>query len=606
MSVRRTTVAPLRPTILYALAVFAIGLVYRLLFIAQGWSATDEGWLQADGARVAAGQVVYRDFDYLFPPVTAVKEGLLILLLGDHWTVLASRQFFSVEVSVSSVLAFLILRRFVRDRAAFIATLPTMFFTVIVAAFTSYTLDAEFMALLSVTLAVYGGGHGRAPRSLAVLSGVAAVLAAMSKAPFLAFLFAIPFAALAGRWLRRGSGRPVHPAVRALQSGLPWYAGGVAAALAAIFAYFAAEGVLARFVFDAFILTTQSNPTTLKFKLIQDLPDYMLRDDTRVLPVLAIILVLLAVRGSRLLEVTRTLLLVAILGYVLERTLRHPPPPARPFLTIVAYGVLVVVGLVVLAVTVAVDSGWLRNRPAAEALRARLPPPEIVFLALFVQWEAQYHYGGFVFWYEGAFLSIPVVLLSLHALSRAPLVRLRPIRLEIGPPAAAAVLIGAWLATGGAGIFLERPYQDAPRRQLTAEFTTPALHGITTFPATEQRMDGLVAEVDRRTRPGDAIYVLPDFSILYRATGRRNPTRISWPDETFLTPAVVDQMVSDLERDPPQVVFIQSQREGTYLRDQPPIDWVSTKWAPIYDYLVAHYTQVGSVQDIRVMIPTTR
>ena len=30
----------------------------------------------------------------------------------------------------------------------------------------------------------------------------------------------------------------------------------------------------------------------------------------------------------------------------------------------------------------------------------------------------------------------------------------------------------------------------------------------------------------------------------------------------------------------------------------------STKWAPIYDYLVAHYKQVSAVQDIKVMVPS--
>jgi hypothetical protein len=589
------------------LAVFLIGLVYRLSFIYQGWAATDEGWLQAQGARIASGQVPYRDFDYVFTPLTSYKEAALALVLGNNWTVLASRWLFSVEVSLASMLAFLILRRFVSDRAAFIATLPTIFFTVIVLAFTSYTIDGEFMTLVALTLAVYGGEGSRFPRAMAAGAGVAAVLAFMSKQPFLAFLFVIPFAAVAGTWLRRGGDRPVHPAVRALQTGLPWYLAGVGAAIAAVVAYFAAAGALGQFVFEGLLLTTQAHPVSTRFKLIQDLPEYITRYDALVPALLVLIVVLLAVRIARAYEVARSVLLAAILAFALAITLRHPPPPSRPFFVIVAYGVLVIVGLIALATTVVLDGPWLRNNPTAEALRARLFPPELVFLALFLQWLAQFHYDGLVFWYEGAYLSVPVVLLFLHAMSKVslPLLRSRALQLHIGPPAIASLLLGAFIAIGGFGVVQERVYEDAQRSQLTADFTTPALHGIKAYPTTQQRFDGLVAEVERRTRPGDPIFILPDFGILYEATGRRNPTRLDWPNESFLTQAFIDGEVSDLQRDPPKVVFLQTQREGAYQRDQPPIDWANTKWAPIYDYLVAHYTQVGSVQDIKVMIPSS-
>ena len=155
----------------------------------------------------------------------------------------------------------------------------------------------------------------------------------------------------------------------------------------------------------------------------------------------------------------------------------------------------------------------------------------------------------------------------------------------------------------GFGVVQERVYEDAQRSQLTADFSTPALRGIKAYPVTQQRVDALVAEIDSRTKAGDPIFFLPDFGLLYEATGRRNPTRLDWYNESFLTPAISDRVLSDLQRDPPKVVFLQTQREGAFERDQPAIDWPNTKWAPIYDYLVAHYKQVGSVQDIKVMVP---
>ncbi|HEY3195383.1 MAG TPA: hypothetical protein VGK42_09130 [Candidatus Dormibacteraeota bacterium] len=596
----------LRPAAAYALAIFLIGLVYRVSFVYQGWAATDEGWLQAMGARIAAGEVPYRDFDYPFPPLTSYKEAALHLLLDGNWTVFASRLLFSIEVSLASVLAFLILRRFVSERAAFFATLPTVFFTVIVLAFTSYTIDGQFMTLGSIALMVYAGESVRFRRAMAVGAGVAAVLALMAKQPFLAFIPAVPFAAIAGTWLRRKSDRPVHPAVRALQAGWPWYLAGCAAAIAAILAYFAAAGALGNFGYEAFLLGAQGHPVSTRFLLIQDLPEYITRYDAVVPALVVLIVVLLSLRIARAYELARSVLFAGILVFVLVLTLRHPPPPSRPFFVIVAYGVLVLIGLVALTTTIALEGPWLRGNPTAEALRSRLFPPELVFLALFVQWLAQFHYDGLVFWYEGAFLSVPVVLLFVHAMSRValPLHRSRALQLSFGTPATASVLLGLWLAAGGLGVVQERVYEDAQRYQLTADFATPALHGIKAYPLTQQRADGLVAEVDKRTKRGDPIFFLPDFGLLYEATGRRNPTRLDWYNEGFLTPSITDQVISDLSRDPPKVVFLQTQREGAYERDQPPIDWENTRWAPIYNYLVAHYRQVGSVQDIKVMVPS--
>ena len=600
------SVGLLRAAGIYGLAIFLGGLVYKVSFVYQGWAATDEGWLQAMGARIAAGEVPYRDFDYPFPPLTSYKEAALHLLLDGSWTVFASRLLFSIEVSLASVLVFLILRRFVSERAAFFATVPTVFFTVIVLAFTSYTIDGQFMALVSIALMVYAGEGVRFRRAMAIGAGLAAVVSVMAKQPFLAFIPAIPFAAIAGTWLRRGSDRPVHPAVRALQAGWPWYGAGCAAGIAAILAYFAAAGTLSNFGYEAFLLGAQGHPVSTRFLLIQDLPEYITRYDALVPALVVLIVVLLSLRIARAYELARSLLLAGILAFVLALTLRHPPPPSRPFLVIVAYGVVVVVGLVALATTNVLEGPWLRGNRTAEALRSRLFPPELVFLALFLQWLAQFHYDGLVFWYEGAFLSVPVVLLFVHAMSRValPLHRSRALQLSIGTPAAASVLLGLWLAAGGLGVVQERVYEDAQRYQLTADFATPALHGIKAYPLTQQRVDGLVAEIDKRTKGGDPIFFLPDFGLLYEATGRRNPTRLDWYNEGFLTPSITDQVISDLRRDPPKVVFLQTQREGSYERDQPPIDWENTRWAPIYKYLVAHYRQVGSVQDIKVMVPS--
>lgn len=591
------------PAILYGLLILAIGLVYRLSFIYQGWSATDEGWLQAAGGRIASGQVPYRDFEFLLPPVTIYKEAALAAITGSSWTVLASRWLFSVEVTVASLLVFLILRSVVGERTAFFASLPTVFFTVMILAFTNYTYDAEFLALVSVTLAVYAGEARRRLWVMALTAGGVAALAAMAKSPFLAFLPAIPFAALAGAWLRRD--RANTPAmVRSLQRVWPLYLVGAAIVIAAFFAYFAAIGTLPAFVDQAFLLTARANPVSLRFALIQDLPDYAVRFGRLGLGLVAIILLLLPFAINRLWELARTVLLFGALLYVLVYTQLHPPIPSRPYFINVAYFVVSAVGVIALLVSLAVETPWLARNQTAAGLRSRLPPPELVFLALFLQWLAQFHYDGLVFWFVGSFLSVPVVLIFVRELGRVRVPAFPGARrLSFGAPATAWVLLGTWLSIGGAGVFLERVYQDADRPQLTASFSAPKLSGITTYPETAQRVDGLVAEVDRRTSPGDPVFFFPDFGIMYAVTGRINPTPIDWYNEAFLTPAVTDQVLAALQRDPPKVVFLQYQREGAYQRNQPPIDYAHSKWAPIFLYLISHYRVDGAVQDIAVLVP---
>jgi len=598
--------APRRSAILYALLIFLIGMVYRLTFVYQGWAATDEGWLQAMGWRIASGQVAYRDFNYVLPPVTIYKEGALAALLGSSWTVLTSRWLFSVEVSLASVLAYLILRRFMSDRSAFLATLPTVFFSVMIAAFTSYTYDAEFMALLAVTLAVFGGTGDRRSVAMALGAGAAAALAALSKESFLAFIPAIPLAALAGAWLRRGDERPLHPAVQALQRGWPLYLAGFVLTTAGVFAYFALTAGLGNFLYQAFVLESQAHPVSRRFILLQDMPEYITRFGAEIPLLVGLMMLALAVTVGRLYDLARTLVLAGILAFVLLVTLWRPPIPSRPFFVIVAYGALVAIGLIALGTTAAFETPWLRNHPAAAELRSRMLPPEVVFLGLILQWLAQFAYDGVLFWYEGAFLSVPIVLIFLNALNRVRSSRLRilgPARITV--PALAPALIGLWFCAGGLGIVQARVYQDAPRSQLTAYFATPELRGISSYPVTEQRVDALVAEVGGRTHQGDPVFFFPDFGILYDATGRTNPTRIDWYNEAFLTPDVTAHVLADLERRPPKVVFLQTQREGAYERDQVPIDYANSKWAPIYDYLLAHYKQVGSVQDIKVLMPVS-
>jgi hypothetical protein len=116
-------------SIVYITVIVVVGLAYRATFITQGFNATDEGWLQSVGRRITLGQVPYRDFRFAFPPVSIYKEAALQAIFGDAYTLLFARWVFVAEATLGSVIAYLILTRFVRPRIAFLATLPTVFFS---------------------------------------------------------------------------------------------------------------------------------------------------------------------------------------------------------------------------------------------------------------------------------------------------------------------------------------------------------------------------------------------------------------------------------------------------------------------------------------------
>jgi hypothetical protein len=110
--------------------------------------------------------------------------------------------------------------------------------------------------------------------------------------------------------------------------------------------------------------------------------------------------------------------------------------------------------------------------------------------------------------------------------------------------------------------------------------------------------------VASRTAPGDPILVLPDFPALYYLTGRRNPTRIGWLEPPQVSPQQADEVVRDLQRDPPKVVVVQTYDEGDFLRAGPPLDYASIpNLRPIYTYVIDHYSLVDKVGDIQIYVP---
>ena len=570
---------------LYGAALVLAGLVYRATFLRDGFSATDEGWLQSLGYRVTTGQVPYRDFYYHFTPVSVYKEAALIALLGDGYTVMVSRWAFAIEASLGSLLAFLLVRRFASDLIAFLVTLPTIFFSVQLYYFSNYTYDGEILLLGALVLLVESNGRRRL---LAILAGALAALAFGAKPTFVAFVPVV----LAAAWL----GRLVTPSDHVLAAPLagvrrlwPHFIAGFVVVLLLGAAYYALMGAERQFLYQAFALAQDARHTSRRYALWQDLPDFAFSSAVAT-PVAGAVGLLATAAGIR----WAPLAWAAVAGAVgVLAWVSHQPDDPLLFL-FRALVLLLAVNIAAAAVSAAVHGPWARSRGWARRWRELLPPPELPLFALTLQYLTQFTFSGMRFSYIGAFLSIPVALLSVVQMGRATAPRAASWRLQ---PALAGAALGAWLAVGSLLLTHDTVYRDGPRAELLGGFSTPKLAGVRTLPANAAQVDGLTSAVYVYSRPADQVLILPDYPALYYLTDREPATRQTWYFEWILTPAIVDEALADIQRRPPRVVFVQ-----TADIEADPGARMQRVW-PLYEYVTSTYRRVATVGGIDVYVP---
>jgi hypothetical protein len=538
------------------------GLAYRATFIQQGFSPTDEGWLLSAGRRIAAGQVLYRDFDMALPPLSSYKVAALIALFGDGYTVLAARWAFTVEATLGSVLAYVIIRRFAGPGTSFLVTLPTVFFSVLLYVFDNYTYDGEILLLGAVALLVHARPGARAPIALA---GALAGLAILAKPTFLLF---IPVVLL----LRPAPWRLLWP----------WLLAGCALGLAPAFVYFGLVGAEQRFLYDSVVLPARAHPVTLDYVIWQDMPQLF-----NVLHSAVFLGMLVLVWRATAQRTTAVRVVGLCLAVALPVVLVVSVLSVSPFAMIqLALGMLLVLGVAA----------------AVAARRRQYVPAGLAVLAVALQYMAQVGFSGVSYSYLGAYLTVPVAGLFLVRLAPgANVARVREQALTFAP----AVLLGAFLIGVSLNVVDRMPYRDSSRGELTATFATPKLAGVRSTPALVERVDWAVAAIDARTAPGDPIFVMPDYPILYYLTGRTNPTRQDWYFPWTLTESDSRQAVRDLQRNPPRLAIVQIYDAGELDPNRlAPIDYEANPiWKPIYDYLMANYVLVDQRAGLRLYVP---
>ncbi len=582
----------------YAALIVLAGVAYRATFITQGFNATDEGWLQSVGGRIVLGQIPYRDFRFSLPPVSIYKEALFQAIFGDSYTILVERWIFVSEATLGSLLAFAIISRFISPRLAFFATLPTIFFSVLSYYFANYTYDGEVLAIIATATLVWAGPNGKWRSGAA---GVAAGLSVLAKPNYMAFALLVPAIAMVGGCLLKRD-LPKHAALGGLYSTWPYFLAGATLTFALVYLAFAAFGAAGAYIDQAFVSASKLSPT-LGYAIWQDLPTAFIARELKLFGIVFGLLMVAAVSPfSRVSWIAVMGVPLGLLVYSLRYM--HDGIGFLPM----AMGMLLVVNATALLLSLAVRMPWLNGTRKARDLTERLMPPELALLALALQYMSQFTFTGIAFSYLGTYLSVPVAMWLLFALADPGRPASTPAKLfSLG--ALAPVLLGAWLAYYSIDYVKNYVYRDAPRNQLSASFKTPKLAGITSNVANVARVDGLVDEIDRYTRPGDPILAMPDFACLYYLTDRANPTGQDWylqAASTFVSDQEVAADLSAIRERPPKLVVLQTVNEFEWSADQRPLypeNYLASKLAPIYEYIQQNYRVAATVGDIEVLIP---
>ena len=576
------TLSPRRQTALFALLLFVSGLAYRATFLNQGLNGTDEAFLPALALRVVRGQLIYRDFYYASPPLTVFKEAAVAAVLGNAYGFLASRWVFAAEVSLGSVIAFLIIRRYVSPRLAFLVTLPTVFFTTILYAYSNFNFDAQLLFLVAVVMLVWEGERERVP--IVLLAGVFCGLAFLAKPTYLAMVVGVCILGLLRPWMA-GPRR------------WPFFAAGFAATVGIVFGVIAVAALWPLFRHQAFGLLLQARPRSISFLIYQDWPHWLFVPGRAIFAPLALVILLAAARIRSWLAIPAVVVLAGVFAAfivpALPSSLQGIPTNGQMRLLVGALAVILAINLIASAVTVAARLPGLATKPWAQRIRDEMFPPSIPIIASVLEYLQGVDLSSMRFAYVGTFLGVPVALAFLYM----------GWRLWAGSTAvrvAIPAVVGIFIAVGGAVITHGAPYLDGPRDQMTAEFTAPRLAGIKTVPANAAHVNGLVAEIERDSAPGDRVFVFPDGQLYYVATRRANPTRVDWYNPLATTPAMANEAVADLQRDPPTWILVQDYHEADLLHTTP-LDFDAVPaWKPIYDYITSHYDLVTTVEAVRV------
>lgn len=531
---------------------------YSYLFLADGFNATDEGYLQSMAQRIVNGELLYVDFYFFRPPMSLYLQAALLWLFGDNYTILAARWFWTAEMVVVVLLLSVVYRRHVgRPIELFLLLCASWIVSSMLIGFPWYSYDAFFFAAVSLVLVC---------RRQWFLAGLAMFLAGMAKQNYMFLLPGYVSLAALLQWRFRQAdllnGRIllklligwVAPAVVFIGY-LSWYGGGLEA-----------------FIWNVFVMPRKTAGIDFTFAIFQDnaaalwksLPvivaavSWSFSDSRRwfligLATVASALAVVIAFEGVRIFVYELVYLNYTLLAIALGRALLS------------------------------------RDQAYADLWRTLLP---LVAMGAVIQYLAGFNYAGLIFSYMGAAPGLVAGWLLFRSSDRS---RYR----QVVSLALLLVIIG-----GGLAYKLDFMERDDKRWRLDAEFTTPKLAGIRSTKRNVELIDALTQAVELRTEPDDYILAFPDLPAIYYLTNRRNPTRIGWYVMKEFTSGMLDEALDQMTERRPRLIMLQKYSENDFMRVREPLAyWRYRRYRPMYEYLQRNYRPAGVAGDVQLLAP---
>ncbi|MCH9032376.1 MAG: hypothetical protein IIB00_08985 [candidate division Zixibacteria bacterium] len=553
-----------------AYAVFlGFALAYFWYYLPQDFSYTDEGYLLGLGHRMALGQLIYVDFNFLRPPLSPIIQAVFIKTFGSGYTVLWSKIYWAIQATATVIIASYIYREWMSRPLFTITLIATLLYSTLLFAFPWYTYDGMFFASLFV-LSVF--------RTRFLLAGVFAGLAFLCKQGFLAllpltfgFLFVLTLFET-GNWKLQTR--------NLLRATLGW---GIPVAICSI--AFLMYGAFDEMITNIFILPQRVNLTSLNFILFQDLPIVVTNFAVPALIVLGLYLL-------RSFVVIRLVLILA-LAISLSDTMLNSKNDLPQFMITTIY----LVSFLSLFENLRkirqkkCDQLTLRNHTLALALGITL---------LYV---ASINYCGVVFSYVGGVVALPMLFVVLSN--------------SIGPIAnefrsAERTMLETFLKKGlipylvALGVltlcFLAHhkfPYSRGPRSALSSEFATPKLAGIRGRSSIVVTIDSLVNYILVNTSDRDSIFTFPALTSLCYLTDRPAWGRTHWSYYREYDTIMAKHTVSRLLSAPPSLVILENP-------DSSSLVWEAVRKNKVIEAVVENFKLVDSVVGFMCYRPAKR
>jgi hypothetical protein len=183
---------------------------------------------------------------------------------------------------------------------------------------------------------------------------------------------------------------------------------------------------------------------------------------------------------------------------------------------------------------------------------------------------------------------------TLHLAWSAPLLlvvgavaldRVRPVTAALGVVLGAFLLI--WPLPGTRIESIQQP--------LVPLQAVPFASGVLVPARTAADLEGVVADIQVRTRPGEPIFVYPTSPLLYALAERSNPTPFDHLNPGAATPSQIDGVLGDLEAQHVHLVVISDYWQAAWGPPGPN--------APLEAWIASRFAEVARYGAYRVLLP---